>query len=211
MNTPVRPPSVPADQASVIERLHAAMAALEQGNAEAWKHHLDALLEWRRQPVVESLVKLARELDELERTIDARIPAAAQAAPSAGGLPDAVSRLEHVVKMTEEASMRTLDLADECRQLLTRLGPEHTDTVDAIRTRLSAMVEAQSFQDLTGQIIQRVIQLIRSLQSGLGDIQSLQEVQDVKASQGHGPAVAGVDPTPATQDEANDLLAALGI
>lgn len=204
MSLPLRPPSVPAGDAQIIERLHAAMAALEQGDADAWKHHLDSLLEWRRQPVVESLVKLARELDELERAIDVRIPAASQ---SAVGLPDACSRLEHVVRMTEEASMRTLDLADECRALLGTIGPEHEATVDAIRARLSAMVEAQSFQDLTGQIIQRVIQLIRSLQSGLGDIQALQG-EDGK---GHGPAVSGVDPPAATQDEANDLLANLGI
>lgn len=204
MSLPVRPPSVPADDAPVIERLHAAMAALEQGDASAWRHHLDSLLEWRRQPVVESLVKLARELDELERAIDVRIPAAAQ---SSGGLPDACSRLEHVVKMTEEASMRTLDLADECRTLLGTIGAEHEATVDAIRSRLSAMVEAQSFQDLTGQIIQRVIQLIRSLQSGLGDIQALHGDEN----RGQGPAVNGVDPPAATQDEANDLLANLGI
>ena len=204
MSLPLRPPSVPAGDAQIIERLHAAMVALEQGDADAWKHHLDSLLEWRRQPVVESLVKLARELDELERAIDVRIPAASQ---SAVGLPDACSRLEHVVKMTEEASMRTLDLADECRALLGTIGPEHEVTVDAIRARLSAMVEAQSFQDLTGQIIQRVIQLIRSLQSGLGDIQALHG----KDGKGHGPAISGVDPPAATQDEANDLLANLGI
>ena len=204
MSLPLRPPSVPAGDAQIIERLHAAMAALEQGDADAWKHHLDSLLEWRRQPVVESLVKLARELDELERAIDVRIPAASQ---SAVGLPDACSRLEHVVRMTEEASMRTLDLADECRALLGTIGPEHEATVDAIRARLSAMVEAQSFQDLTGQIIQRVIQLIRSLQSGLGDIQALHG----EDSKGNGPAVSGVDPPAATQDEANDLLADLGI
>lgn len=204
MSLPLRPLSVPAGDAQIIEHLHAAMAALEQGDADAWKHHLDSLLEWRRQPVVESLVKLARELDELERAIDVRIPAASQ---SAVGLPDACSRLEHVVKMTEEASMRTLDLADECRALLGTIGPEHEATVDAIRARLSAMVEAQSFQDLTGQIIQRVIQLIRSLQSGLGDIQALHG----KDGKGHGPAISGVDPPAATQDEANDLLANLGI
>ena len=204
MSLPLRPPSVPAGDAQIIDRLHAAMAALEQGDANAWKHHLDSLLEWRRQPVVESLVKLARELDELERAIDVRIPGASQ---SAVGLPDACSRLEHVVKMTEEASMRTLDLADECRTLLGTIGPEHEATVDAIRSRLSAMVEAQSFQDLTGQIIQRVIHLIRSLQSGLGDIQAL----NGEDGKGHGPAVSGVDPPAATQDEANDLLANLGI
>ena len=206
MSLPLRPPSVPAGDAQVIERLHAAMSALEQGDASAWKHHLDSLLEWRRQPVVESLVKLARELDDLERAIDVRIPAAAKAS-AGGGLPDACSRLEHVVKMTEEASMRTLDLADECRTLLGTIGAEHEATVDAIRARLSSMVEAQSFQDLTGQIIQRVIQLIRSLQSGLGDIQALHG----EDSRGSGPAVSGVDLPAATQDEANDLLADLGI
>ena len=208
MTTPAIPIGMPADQARVVERLHAAMAALEQGDANAWRHHVDSLLEWRRQPVVQGLVKLARELDELERAIDARIPHAQQ---QSDGLPDACSRLEHVVRMTEEASLRTMDLADECRVLLGTFGPEHDATVAAIRSRLSALVEAQSFQDLTGQIIQRVIQLIRSLQAGLGDIEGLRAVDRNANANGHGPMVDGVDPPAATQDEANDLLAALGI
>ncbi|MBV2210363.1 MAG: protein phosphatase CheZ [Thermomonas sp.] len=204
MTLPEQPPAIPADEAHIAERLRAAMAALEQGDGSVWRRHLDSLMEWRRQPVVASLVSLARELDDLERSIDARIPAAKE---SNSGLPDACSRLEHVVKMTEEASMRTLDLADECRTLLGTLGPEHEATVEAIRSRLSQMAEAQGFQDLTGQIIQKVIHLIRSLQSGLGDLKAMTSTD----TQGHGPAVQGVDPAPATQDEANDLLAALGI
>ena len=36
MSLPLRPPSVPAGDAQIIERLHAAMAALEQGDASAW-------------------------------------------------------------------------------------------------------------------------------------------------------------------------------
>lgn len=205
MTTPAVPIGMPGDQARMVERLHGAMTALEQGDANAWRHHVDSLLEWRRQPVVQGLVKLARELDELERAIDARIPHAHQP----DGLPDACSRLEHVVKVTEEASLRTMDLADECRVLLGTFGEEHEATVAAIRSRLSSLVEAQSFQDLTGQIIQRVVQLIRSLQAGLGDIEGLR-VAD-RSANGHGPAVNGVDPPAATQDEANDLLAALGI
>ena len=207
MTAPAIPIGMPADQARMVERLHGAMAALEQGDANAWRHHVDSLLEWRRQPVVQGLVKLARELDELERAIDARMPHAAQS----DGLPDACSRLEHVVKMTEEASLRTMDLADECRVLLGTFGEEHDATVAAIRSRLSALVEAQSFQDLTGQIIQRVIQLIRSLQAGLGDIEGLRAVDRSANANAHGPTVDGVDPPAATQDEANDLLAALGI
>ena len=48
---------------------------------------------------------------------------------------------------------------------------------------------------------------LRSLQTGLGDIQAMHTSDE----QGHGPAVSGVDAPAATQDEANDLLAALGI
>lgn len=205
MTAPAIPIGLPADQARMVERLHGAMAALEQGDVGAWRHHVDSLLEWRRQPVVQGLVKLARELDELERAIDARIPEAHRP----DGLPDACSRLEHVVKMTEEASLRTMDLADECRVLLGTFGEEHEATVAAIRSRLSALVEAQSFQDLTGQIIQRVVKLIRSLQAGLGDIEGLRVAE--RNANGHGPTVQGVDAPASTQDEANDLLAALGI
>ena len=190
-------------RAALVEKLQHALDALEQGDEAGWRQELDAIAAWRTQPMMQGLGRLARELAQ---TLGELPPT------DAGELDDACARLDHVVEMTEQASHTTLDLAEQCRGYATQLkgtdlSPEQAALVDRIGKGLSEMALAQSYQDLTGQIIQRVIQLIRSLQSGLGDIQALHG----EDSKGNGPAVSGVDPPAATQDEANDLLADLGI
>ena len=195
---------VPADRAHITERLHQALWALEHDDAEGWREHVDALIQWRTQPFVQGLARLAREL---EATLGDGTGA------SGASLPDACSRLEHVVTLTENASMRTLDLIQECGQLLATL-PAGDDAaaqaVAGIRSRLSEMTAAQGYQDLTGQIILRVVELVRAVHAGLGEATG--QVTPLQLSnRGHGPSIAGLDEKPATQDDANDLLSSLGI
>lgn len=93
-------------------------------------------------------------------------------------LPDACARLDHVVALTESAAHTTLDKVDALRGSLDASGriaaslPEHT------RGRLEALIReqrghcaeldaAQAYQDLTGQIIRRVTQIIRGLEADL--------------------------------------------
>lgn len=197
--------AVPSDRAHIVDRLHQALWALEHDDAEGWREHVDALIEWRTQPFVQGLTRLARELE-----------AALGEGTGASGasLPDACSRLEHVVTLTENASMRTLDLIQECSQLLATLpvagDDAATKAVAGIRSRLSEMTAAQGYQDLTGQIILRVVELVRAVHAGLGEATG--NVTPLQLSnRGHGPSIAGLDEKPATQDDANDLLSSLGI
>lgn len=191
----------------VIDRLHDALAALERDDNDAWRSNVDALIEWRTQPLVQGLARLARELDQaLGET---------PASPGRGGgsLPEACARLEHVVELTEGASMRTLDLIQECSTLLGTLPQaeaEHVATVSEIRARLSEITAAQGYQDLTGQIILRVVKLVRAVHEGLGE-HRITEDDALHLSRGTGPAVAGLDPAPASQDDANQLLSSLGL
>src|SRR5690606_20331483 len=94
------------DRQLITERLHAALWALEQDDTEGWRSNVDALIEWRTQPFVQGLTRLARELEQAlgEDAGDG----------NSASLPDACARLEHVVVLTEKASMRSLDLVDEC-------------------------------------------------------------------------------------------------
>lgn len=197
------------ERLALVDCLHAALAALEAGDHAAWRANVDELIQWRTQPLVKGLVRLARELEQ----------ALGDGTPGDGGsLPEACLRLEHVVRVSEESSHHTLDLIQDCGTLLGTLpdagglGGIHDSTaatIAAIRSRLSEMTAAQGVQDLTGQIIRRVVALVRSVHAGLGE--AVGEAAPLQLHHGSGPAVAGLDPKPATQEDANALLSALGL
>ena len=198
------------DRQTVIACLHAALDALEADDHSAWRAHVDELIQWRTQPLVQGLARLARELDQ----------ALGNGGASADGasLPEACARLEHVVRMSEDASHQTLDLIQECGVLLGTLPASSIDadvqaTIAGIRARLSEMTAAQGYQDLTGQIIRRVVQLVRTVHAGLGEASSASIASEPLhlSSHGYGPSQAGIDAPAATQDDANQLLSSLGL
>jgi chemotaxis protein CheZ len=195
------------ERTAIVASLQDALRAVESGDDARARAAIDGLVQWRTQPLVQGLVRLARELAVILGD-DVRNNGAAS-------LPDACARLEHVVQLTESSSMRTLDLIDECSRLLARLpaaaNDEQRDAIAGLRSRFSEMSIAQGYQDLTGQIILRVVELVRAVHTGLGDIVGEPEPLHLHNNRGHGPAVSGVDPSPATQDNADELLSALGL
>lgn len=118
--------------------------------------------------------------------------------------------------------------ADEFR-LLSRtldhfLAQAATDS-DAIRHQLSEVLMAQDFQDLTGQVIRRVIHLVQDLEKNLVGLVRISgerlSVPDASAGkerqsdlqQGMGPAVAGTREASDVvqgQDDVDELLSSLG-
>lgn len=206
MSSATQPSAIAAgDRAGLVACLHGALDALEAGDDDAWRQGVDALIEWRTQPLVQGLVRLARELEQ----------ALGGGTGASGSLPEACMRLEHVVRMGEEASHHTLDLIQECGALLGRLAPDdadaHAATVAALRGRLSEMTAAQGYQDLTGQIIRRVVDLVRAVHEGLGMHAAGDDPPLQIAAHGYGPAVAGLDTAATSQDDANRLLSSLGL
>lgn len=202
--------TAPENRHAVIARLHDALAALECNDDVAWRANVDELIEWRTQPLVQGLARLARELDHALGDV-------AGASHQGSALPDACARLEHVVRVSEDASHHTLDLIQDCRTLLGTLPNLHDDeqaaTIAAIRSRMSEMTAAQGYQDLTGQIIVRVVELVRAVHAGLGNAvaHGRHSLHFPPNSHGHGPAVPGLDAAPASQDDANQLLSSLGL
>jgi chemotaxis protein CheZ len=211
VNSVAAPSAIAAgDRAGLVACLHGALDALEAGDDDAWRQGVDALIQWRTQPLVQGLVRLARELEQ----------ALGGGTGASGSLPEACLRLEHVVRMGEEASHHTLDLIQECGGLLGKLAlfpsaggdaGAHAATVAALRGRLSEMTAAQGYQDLTGQIIRRVVDLVRAVHEGLGTHVVGDDAPLQLAAHGYGPAVAGVDAPATSQDDANRLLSSLGL
>ncbi len=101
---------------------------------------------------------------------------------------------------------------------------EHSGSNAALlRKNLNEVMMAQDFQDLTGQIIERVIGLVDDMEESLVELirlsgkslrQQHEDKQDEDPLQGSGPVVPGVDDVAANvvsgQDEVDDLLSSLG-
>lgn len=94
-----------------------------------------------------------------------------------------------------------------------------SDGFSTIKGHLNDVLMAQDFQDLTGQIIKRVINLVAEVEGNLVNlikIAGLPEhnpnVQEKTAEELEGPVVPGVDSgdTVSGQDEVDDLLSSLG-
>lgn len=104
-------------------------------------------------------------------------------------------------------------LAWKTHLFLTTNGPAH---VAATRTQLSKIMLAQDFQDLTGQVIRKIIVMAQSLEQGLlgllVDARPATDGTALPAGLINGPVVKteGRDDVVTSQQQADDLLASLG-
>ncbi len=196
-------------KSALIVRLQDALAALENGDEAAWREQIDALAALRQQPMMAGLSRLARELGQALGELP-RLPT------DSGELDDACARLDHVVAMTEQATHRTLDLAEQCRTLAGQLrdgglSEDQGHLVDQIRHNLTEMALAQSYQDLTGQIIRRVVGIVRRVHEGFGELGLPPRKEEAGKAGLAGPAVGGLDRHAVSQHDADDLLSDLGL
>lgn len=104
-------------------------------------------------------------------------------------------------------------LAGETHRYLATDGPAH---VAATRAQLSEIMLAQDFQDLTGQVIRKIVVMAQVLEQGLlgllADARPAPSRIRLSAGLVNGPVVAtaGRDDVVTSQQQADDLLASLG-
>jgi chemotaxis protein CheZ len=199
------------ERAALIQRLHEALDALERGDETSMRAVIDALASARTRPLVQGLGRLARELSQAL----GELPQLPGDDGHAAELDDACARLDHVVAMTEQATHRTLDLADQCRDLLEGVRIEgvssrQDEVLDRVRNNLTQIGLTQSYQDLTGQIIRRVAGIVRKVHEGFGAL-GLPPREEATGPALAGPAVNGLDRHAVSQDDADALLADLGL
>lgn len=155
-------------------------------------------------------------------------------------IPDARLRLDHVLKMTEEAVHKTLDLIEQAAPLaeatardakvlsetlddrshndIRRFLGEVQTNAERVRLNLSEVMLAQGFQDLTGQILNGVRTLIGEVEVVLDELARMAGIPATVASRlaeatgPSGPAVPGVTTGAVTdQQDVDNLIAGLGI
>jgi len=191
----------------------------------------------------------------LQRTLDEFRSSFHHASVAGKEMPDARVRLDHVLKLTEDAAHRTLDLVERSGPLANRLATQAAALVgpvrlarttgrdnavedllsrvesflvsaehdgQAVRANLDEVLMAQSYQDLSGQIIRTVIKLVVELERTLTRFSQLagdspadepsRVEKQVADSHGHGPVIPGTT-TDAVgeQQDVDALLAMMGM
>ena len=165
---------------------------------------------------------------------------------SSTNLPDAADKLERVMKMTEEAAERTMNLVDSqslkikedvdhATKILEALESQKTVSQESYNECLaffkghearmkdldrlnSEIIVAQTYQDLTGQALQKVVKLVTGIEKQLISLIQLFSGDDSSAKNepqeaGKNTATVGDEVTPEnrlSQDETDDLLARFG-
>ena len=204
------------------------------------------------EPMWEDLRALNKSL---QATLDEFRNSFRRASHAGKEMPDARLRLDHVLKLTEDAAHRTLDLVERSGPLADRMSLDAAALLEpirqaraaydgssaaellarievflervqvdgnSVRTNLAEVLMAQSYQDLSGQIIRTVIKLVVELERTLAHfseiagesagLSPLEPQSSASNSHGFGPAVPGVTAgAVGEQDDVDDLLAKLGM
>lgn len=234
-----------------IARAKDLLACLERGDENGAREVLDELTRIRETELYQEMGKLTRELHDSLMAFgkDDQLISLAQEE-----IPDARSRLRHVIKMTDDAANRTLTAVEEslpiCEDVTTNSSELHekwrrfiqrdmkvqefrelsllidrflegnTEQVRDLRSKLNEILMAQDFQDLTSQIIKRVIGLVEQVEDNLVNLVKLsggnvridfEKTKGDHSVEASGPAVPGVDNNVVSgQDEVDELLSSLG-
>lgn len=209
----------------------ALLAALEQEDDLRATELLDALTQIRETQIYQQLLTLTQNLHDTLNDLDVDAPILLHAKHD---LPDIAERLHYVIQETQQASSKTLQAAENLSELLEELTLADSVSLDAARQlkqqmnqELTEIMLAQSFQDLTSQVLNRVIMIVTALEESLKGLISRsrhdfdkipqRQLSDAEIrtqeAKGMGPNVTaeGKQGALASQDEVDDLLNDLGI
>lgn len=258
--------SVDADQFTQL--LQDKSADLQQYLAEGALHSavrvIQELQEARDQSIYVEIGRLTRTLHESIKDLNLEPLGPLDELSNLSEMADATDRLEHVVKMTERAANKTMDLVEESmpvadklkqdaetlHQKWERLGQRNMTPAEfralykemgvflaslsnnstKLYGNLSDIMVAQDFQDLTGQVIQRVMSLVSEVETSLvrlvkmaSSVDTLAGIdhepepvkvtkkEEVDPNKGHGPQINAESPdVVSSQDDVDDLLSSLG-
>jgi chemotaxis protein CheZ len=237
--------NAPADSAaamrpeSLLPLLHQAIVSLEAGDHAGFDKNMEALFHQREQRLTDGLVRIAQRVHQAIHNLDLDSRLACMAGRE---IPDAQTHLDHVVRMTEQAAHRTLDLVEDSRAMIDKVSrlqatlyahagvhsqgissdqtaaaafAELQQGTESLRANLTLLAQAQEYQDLSGQMIRRVIALIQAVEKALVDLLHAAGVDlkippdapitgDTSTLKGPGAKNA------ASQQDADSLLADLG-
>ncbi len=211
------------------------LAALENGESDQATELVDQLTQLRESELYQQLTQLSYNLNHTLDDLDMDAPVLLH---TKHDLPDVTERLQYVIDETQKASEQTLSSAEGALAQLGQLGQliENGDTqilteakplIDQACSELTNIMLAQSFQDLTGQVLNRVIYIMTDVEESLKSLiersrfdydsiperELTQEQRQQEESKGLGPNVTqkSKQDTLESQADVDDLLNDLGI
>jgi chemotaxis protein CheZ len=193
--------------------------ALEGGDSSGFGVALAGFDQARNAEVTQWVRRIATDLQTaLDRfRVDSKLIDLAQ-----HQVPDARHRLAHVLRLTDAAAHRTMDLVEQCCPLADRTAHEAErlivaqqadgasqplqpqiaaflkqtwTSMAAVRSNLAEVLLTQGYQDLSGQIIRGVMTLVDELEAALGDLARISgQDADRNARPGSGATAGGRGP-----------------
>lgn len=145
-----------------------------------------------------------------------------------------LNAVENLLPVSEQLNRQAVTLEDKWGRFLDREMPyeefkemsveiaqhfvQSKSSLNIVQSGLNEILMAQGFQDITGQIIRRVIDLVQDLESSMVELirisSSKAKKEDIIEPDLPGPVVPGVDDKAGnvahSQDEVDDLLSSLG-
>lgn len=212
-----------------IKQIKTLLKAMEKEDYDQASQALDDIVATRDGNLLEQVEQIAQNLHDTLEQFGSDSMLLQQ---TKHGLPDATERLEYVIQTTEEASNKTLSAAENVIALLETLESQTQDgaqkeLITQAQSEVTDIMMAQSFQDLTGQVLNRVIMLVTSLEQSLMELIDksgihIDDIPDPTASEetrkaeemkGIGPNVtkSSQKNVVSSQDDVDDLLGDLGI
>jgi len=206
----------------LLESAHALISALEADNDTQIEAQLSLLTQGRDDNLFIEVGKLTRELHASLNNfnIDSNINI---------DFPDTRDRLNYIVDITEEAAHKTLEIIDNAMPTVELVQkeaekqlPEISAQLTSIQSAFSEITLAQGFQDLTGQVIRQVTDLIGEVETNLvhlikvasehnPDLQINVNKKQSDPVKAEGPQINKNKPNVvADQDDVDDLLSSLG-
>lgn len=213
MNAQVRVDVDDAEHKHLASVLRDALVSLEHGDCKSAERAAHALDQWFAMPVHRSLMKIQNDM----RQALGSLPFDEHVSKLAGhDLPDAASRLDHIVGLTEQAAHRTLELSEEMRRHVDQLAVDGAsrETIETMRRLLSELFQSQTYQDLTGQVIRSAVGVVQRAEKALREAMAAVgiEVAAAEAPRSNDAQVlGGIDKHASSQGDADDLLDSLGI
>lgn len=208
------------DRAERLALARQLVDALERGAQDAADHCLQTLSDHRGSHLLRHVAEVTREVHQAFGGVvsDQRLYEISKHA-----MPDARERLSYVVEKSEESAHRTLSAVEAMLPLAERLCAHADAEVNEAGTRLRAgladVLMAQEYQDLTGQVIKKTIEIVEQVEQKLVSLIIAERlatghpVAQPKLARGEatGPAIKPAADVMNHQHDVDDLLAELGV
>ena len=209
------------------------VVALERGDTAHADHCLQSLSDGRSAQLLRQVAEVTREVHQAFGGVisDQKLYELSKHA-----MPDARERLTYVIAKTEESAHRTLNAVEDMLPLaellvtgadaaaqdpsrLSGFAAEVREAGERLRTGLTEVLMAQEYQDLTGQVIKKTIDIVEQIEQKLVSVllsaRTIPPAGEAPRApargEATGPAIRQAPDVMNHQHDVDDLLAELGV